>query len=189
VSALPAPQALKVLFQDDGGGLPRPRDLRGRCRHGRREGHRCGCLAAAPLRVRPPGVLGPRRLLSKIHPGVRSHCSPAYAALAARRLHLGRRRCGCFRGAQGRPDFGSGPSDAGLLQAVHGGLRCVRSRLWRGTPSDRLASTNLVQSPLETMDALPTLHSDLQRLGDEQQPMSMDGLPALHPDLQQIIDA
>jgi hypothetical protein len=46
-----------------------------------------------------------------------------------------------------------------------------------------------VQSPLETMDALPTLHSDLQRLGDEQQPMSMDGLPALHPDLQQIIDA
>jgi hypothetical protein len=56
------------------------------------------------------------------------------------------------------------------------------------TPLLALASTNLVQSPLETMDALPTLHSDLQWLGDEQQPMSMDGLPALH-DLQQIIDA
>jgi hypothetical protein len=46
-----------------------------------------------------------------------------------------------------------------------------------------LTSTNLVQSPLETMDALLTLHSDLQRLGDEQQPMSMDGLSALHLDL------
>jgi hypothetical protein len=78
------------------------------------------------------------------------------------------------------------------------------------TPLPALASTNLVQSPLETMDALPTLHSNLQRLGDEQQPMSrdglptlhldlpgiddeqqpmaMDGLPALHPDLQSIVD-
>jgi hypothetical protein len=45
-----------------------------------------------------------------------------------------------------------------------------------------------LQSSLETMDALSTLHSDLQRLGDEQQPMSMDGLPALHPDLQHVID-
>jgi hypothetical protein len=36
------------------------------------------------------------------------------------------------------------------------------------TPLSALVSTNLVQSPLETMDALPTLHSDLQRLGDEQ---------------------
>jgi hypothetical protein len=45
-----------------------------------------------------------------------------------------------------------------------------------------------VQSPLEMMDTMPTLHPDLQRIGDEQQPMSMDGLPALHPDLQQIID-
>jgi hypothetical protein len=54
------------------------------------------------------------------------------------------------------------------------------------TPS--LVSTNLVQSPLETMDAMLTLHPDLQRIGDEQQPMSMDGLSALHPDLQQIID-
>jgi hypothetical protein len=78
------------------------------------------------------------------------------------------------------------------------------------TPLPALASTNLVQSPLETMDALLTLHSDLQRLGDEQQPMlrdglstlhpdlpgigdeqqpmAMDGLPALHPDLQSIVD-
>jgi hypothetical protein len=56
------------------------------------------------------------------------------------------------------------------------------------TPLSSLTSTNLVQSPLETMDALLTLHSYLQRLGDEQQPMSMDGLPALHPDLQQIAD-
>jgi hypothetical protein len=55
-------------------------------------------------------------------------------------------------------------------------------------PTPSLASTNLVQSPLEMMNAMPTLHPDLQRIGDEQQPMSMDGLPALHPDLQQIID-
>jgi hypothetical protein len=55
------------------------------------------------------------------------------------------------------------------------------------TPS--LASTNLVQSPLETMDAMLTLHPDLQRIGDEQQPMPMDGLPVLHPDLQQISDS
>jgi hypothetical protein len=55
-------------------------------------------------------------------------------------------------------------------------------------PTPSLASTNLVQSPLEMMDAMPTLHPDLQWIGDEQQPMSMDGLPALHPDLQQIID-
>jgi hypothetical protein len=45
-----------------------------------------------------------------------------------------------------------------------------------------------LQSPRETMDALPTLHLDLQRLGDEQQPMSMDGLSALRPDLQQVVD-
>jgi hypothetical protein len=38
------------------------------------------------------------------------------------------------------------------------------------------------------MDGLPTLHPDLQGIGDEQQPMAMDGLPALHPDLQSIID-
>jgi hypothetical protein len=55
-------------------------------------------------------------------------------------------------------------------------------------PTLLLAPTNLVQSPLEMMDAMPTLHPDLQRIGDEQQPMSIDGLPALHPDLQQIID-
>jgi hypothetical protein len=41
---------------------------------------------------------------------------------------------------------------------------------------------------LETMDAMLTLHLDLQRISDEQQPMSMDGLPALHPDLQRIVD-
>jgi hypothetical protein len=52
-------------------------------------------------------------------------------------------------------------------------------------PTPSLASTNIVQSLLETM---PTLHPDLQRIGDEQQPMSMDGLPALHPDLQRIVD-
>jgi hypothetical protein len=55
-------------------------------------------------------------------------------------------------------------------------------------PTPSLASTNIVQSLLETMDAMPTLHPDLQRIGDKQQPMSMDGLPALHPDLQRIID-
>jgi hypothetical protein len=55
-------------------------------------------------------------------------------------------------------------------------------------PTPSLASTNLVQSLLETMDVMPTLHPDLQRIGDEQQPMSMDGLPALHLDLQRIID-
>jgi hypothetical protein len=33
-------------------------------------------------------------------------------------------------------------------------------------------------------DVAAFIHSDRQRLGDEQQPMSMDGLPTLHPDLQ-----
>jgi hypothetical protein len=119
------------------------------------------------------------------------------------------------------------------------------------TPLSALASTNLMQSQLEMMDALPMvteppllptptaatgtsvplplpctpspqpvvwlepppteavgtievgdgmaagiieadvaafIHSDRQRLGDEQQPMSMDGLSALHPDLQQVDD-
>jgi hypothetical protein len=37
-------------------------------------------------------------------------------------------------------------------------------------------------------DVAAFIHSDRQRLGDEQQPMSMDGLPALHPDLQQVDD-
>jgi hypothetical protein len=36
------------------------------------------------------------------------------------------------------------------------------------TPLPALVSINLVQLPQETMDALLTLHSDLQRLGDEQ---------------------
>jgi hypothetical protein len=35
---------------------------------------------------------------------------------------------------------------------------------------------------------LPALHPDLQRIVDEQQPMSMDMLPALHPNLQWVID-
>jgi hypothetical protein len=56
------------------------------------DAEKVAAVAAAPLRAGPPGVLGPRRLLPEIHPGVRSHCSPAYASLAARRLHLGRRR-------------------------------------------------------------------------------------------------
>jgi hypothetical protein len=34
-----------------------------------------------------------------------------------------------------------------------------------------------------SMDVLPALQSDLQRIVDEQQPMSMDVLPALYPDL------
>jgi hypothetical protein len=37
-------------------------------------------------------------------------------------------------------------------------------------------------------DVAALIHSDRQRLGDEQQPMSMKGLPALHPDLQQVDD-
>jgi hypothetical protein len=37
-------------------------------------------------------------------------------------------------------------------------------------------------------DVAALIHSDRQRLGDEQQPMSMEGLPALHPDLQQVDD-
>jgi hypothetical protein len=56
------------------------------------------------------------------------------------------------------------------------------------TPLPSLASTNLVQSLLETMDTMPTLHPDLQGICDEQQPMAMDGLPALHPNLQRIVD-
>jgi hypothetical protein len=38
------------------------------------------------------------------------------------------------------------------------------------------------QQPM-SMDVLPALQSDLQRIVDEQQPMSMDVLPALYPDL------
>jgi hypothetical protein len=34
-------------------------------------------------------------------------------------------------------------------------------------PTPSLASTNIVQSLLETMDAMPTLHPDLQRIGDK----------------------
>jgi hypothetical protein len=56
------------------------------------------------------------------------------------------------------------------------------------TPLPSLASTNLVQSLLETMDTMPTLHPDLQGISDEQQPMAMDGLSALHPNLQRIVD-
>jgi hypothetical protein len=43
------------------------------------------------------------------------------------------------------------------------------------------------QQPM-SMDVLPTLHSDLQRIVNEQQPMSMDVLPTLHPDLQRVVD-
>jgi hypothetical protein len=39
-----------------------------------------------------------------------------------------------------------------------------------------------------SMDVLPVLHPDLQRIIDEQQPMSMDVLPTLHPYLQRAID-
>jgi hypothetical protein len=35
---------------------------------------------------------------------------------------------------------------------------------------------------------LPALHPNLQRIVDEQQPMSMDVLPALHPDLQRVFN-
>jgi hypothetical protein len=131
------------------------------------------------------------------------------------------------------------PSAAPTVQTVFSGIPAVGTT-YGGADDPLSASTNLVQSPLEMMDALPTvteppllptptaatdtsvppplpctpspqpmvwlepppteaagtieadvaafIHSDRQRLGDEQQPMSMDGLPALHPNLQKVDD-
>jgi hypothetical protein len=79
------------------------------------------------------------------------------------------------------------PSAAPTAQAVFGGIPAAGTT-YGGVDGPLSASTNLVQSPLETMDALLTLHSDLQRLDDEQQPMSRDGLPTLHSDLPGIGD-
>jgi hypothetical protein len=55
-------------------------------------------------------------------------------------------------------------------------------------PTSFPATTNPVQPLLKMMDVLLTLHPDLQRVVDEQQPMWMDVLPALHPDPQQVVD-
>jgi hypothetical protein len=79
------------------------------------------------------------------------------------------------------------PSAAPTVQAVFSGIPTAGTT-YGGVDGPLSTSTNLVQSPLKTMDALLTLHSDLQRLGDEQQPMSRDGLPTLHLDLPGIGD-
>jgi hypothetical protein len=82
----------KCSFARPVDGLPWPRHLRCWDRHGRRQGHGGGLLAASAVYMRTPGFLRACGILPQFHQGLRPHRRPAHASIAARRVCLGRRR-------------------------------------------------------------------------------------------------
>jgi hypothetical protein len=83
---------------------------------------------------------------------------------------------------------------ATIMQETHDALRSIVQKMTT-IAVDLLQIINRQQDLIYKMEVIaavlhemPMLHPDLQRIVDEQHPISMDGLPALHLNLQWIID-